>query len=192
MLFIYMNNNSIEFTKKYLKYKYKYITLKDQSFSTYDTKIKQIGGAYDFVCVIDKDGPFASVKECYRTSSPAAPVSSFDNPPRPVAASQPPRIAGTPTFGEELAKKAAARQSTSSDDIDTKIKENKDTTAKLRPESMVFAALNARRQNMYPDDTDDDDNKYLKYKHKYLKYKHKYITLKDQLFSTYNTKIKQI
>jgi hypothetical protein len=64
-----MNNNSIEFTKKYLKYKYKYITLKDQSFSTYDTKIKQTGGAYDFVCVIDEDGPFASVKECYKKST---------------------------------------------------------------------------------------------------------------------------
>ena len=67
-----MNNNSIKFTKKYLKYKYKYITLKDQLFFTYDTKIKQIGGEGDYVCVIDDDGSFNSLEACLGELKPPA------------------------------------------------------------------------------------------------------------------------
>ena len=41
-----MNKNSIEFKNKYLKYKNKYISLKNQLSFTFDTIIKQTGGAH--------------------------------------------------------------------------------------------------------------------------------------------------
>jgi hypothetical protein len=46
-LYIYMSSNSIEFKKKYLKYKNKYIALKDQLSFIQGTQIKQIGGLHD-------------------------------------------------------------------------------------------------------------------------------------------------
>jgi hypothetical protein len=177
-----MNNNLIEFKNKYLKYKYKYITLKNQSFSTYNTKFKQIGGSYDFVCVIDDDGPFASVRECYdKLSSAAAP------PPaaalRPVAAS---------SASERVAalRPVAARKAKSEAAAPTPL----DLLRSADEKFLVHAQKMREAQEAADKDSNwnDDDNKYLKYKHKYLKYKHKYITLKNQLFSTYNTKITQI
>jgi len=63
-----MNNNSIEFKKKYIKYKNKYIILKDQLFFTYDTKIKQIGGMGDHICVPNVHGTFESFEHCQASS----------------------------------------------------------------------------------------------------------------------------
>jgi len=59
-----MNNNSIKLKNKYLKYKHKYIILKDQLFFTYDTKIKQIGGMGDHICVPNVHGTFDSFGQC--------------------------------------------------------------------------------------------------------------------------------
>jgi hypothetical protein len=209
MLFIYMNNNLIEFKNKYLKYKYKYITLKNQSFSTYNTKFKQIGGAYDFVCVIDEEGPFNSVEECYKTRPPAADLqaSSFDAPPaaplRSEAAPSPGRSAllsaivntkpkATPISSEGL----SADPRVAAEPADPRVAaEPADPRVAAEPADLrdrLKEALHKQWLKTHAMAKDDDweDNKYLKYKHKYLKYKHKYITLKDQLFFKYDTKIK--
>jgi len=63
-----MNNNSIKLKNKYLKYKHKYIILKDQLFFTYDTKIKQIGGMGDYICVPNIYGIFESFEHCQASS----------------------------------------------------------------------------------------------------------------------------
>jgi len=63
-----MNNNSIKLKNKYLKYKHKYIILKDQLFFTYDTKIKQIGGMGDYICVPNVHGIFESFEHCQASS----------------------------------------------------------------------------------------------------------------------------
>ena len=96
-----MNNNSIEFTKKYLKYKHKYITLRDQSFLTYDTKIKQIGGECEFVCMLDTEGGYIN-PQCtdHNTSPPSAPPPP---PPPPGKKSSTPPPRNTPA-GEKLPK----------------------------------------------------------------------------------------
>jgi hypothetical protein len=59
-----MNNNSIEFKKKYIKYKNKYIFLKDQLYFTHNTKLKQIGGEGDNICIPNADGRFDSYDQC--------------------------------------------------------------------------------------------------------------------------------
>jgi hypothetical protein len=63
-----MNNNSIKLKNKYLKYKHKYIILKNQLFFTYDTKIKQIGGMGDYICVPNVHGIFESFEHCQASS----------------------------------------------------------------------------------------------------------------------------
>ena len=59
-----MNNNSIEFKKKYIKYKNKYIFLKDQLYFTHNTKLKQIGGEGDNICIPNINGKFDSYDQC--------------------------------------------------------------------------------------------------------------------------------
>ena len=177
-----MNNNSIEFTKKYLKYKHKYITLRDQSFLTYDTKIKQIGGEGEFVCMPDTEGGYTNSQCTDHNTSPLSaqpPPPLSAQPPPPLSAQPPPPQSPQPPlpFISELGKvklKSHAKSSLAP------------PPAKSQPP--IFAALAKRRKGWtHGDDSDDsededgelpDDNQQTKY----LKYKYKYITLKNQLF----------
>ena len=67
-----MNNNSIEFKKKYIKYKNKYIFLKDQLYFTHNTKLKQIGGEGEDICIPNANGNFDSRDQCeaYKIETP--------------------------------------------------------------------------------------------------------------------------
>ena len=71
-----MNNNSIEFKKKYIKYKNKYIFLKNQLYFAHDTKLKQIGGEGDNICIPNADGRFDSFKFCHAATKTGTSVES--------------------------------------------------------------------------------------------------------------------